>query len=68
MNLHLPNHNALLFARFMRRKLGRLAAWLVTAGMLVYLFSRVPFHEVLEKVGQAAPWTVPALVGIILAV
>jgi hypothetical protein len=56
------------FARFMRRKLGRLAAWLVTAGMLVYLFSRVPFHEVLEKVGQAAPWLVPAMVAIILAV
>ena len=52
----------------MRRKLGRLAAWLVTAGMLVYLFSRVPLNEVLEKVGQAAPWLVPAMVVIILAV
>ena len=52
----------------MRRKLGRLAAWLVTAGMLVYLFSRVPVHEVLEKVGQAAPWLVPATVLITLAV
>jgi hypothetical protein len=52
----------------MRRKLGRLAAWLVTAGMLVYLFSRVPVNEVLEKVGQAAPWMVPAIVVIVLAV
>jgi hypothetical protein len=52
----------------MRRKLGRLAAWLVTAGMLVYLFSRVPVHEVLEKVGQAAPWLVPVTVVIVLAV
>ena len=52
----------------MRRKLGRLAAWLVTAGMLAYLFSRVPLREVMQATGNAAPWTIPALVGIVLLV
>jgi hypothetical protein len=54
-----------------RQKLLRLAAWLVTAGLLGWLLWRTPFSQVLAATRAAAPWTVPValllLVGIYLA-
>jgi len=48
----------------------RVAAWVVTAGLLGYLFWRTPFSQVVAAARGAAPWTVPAalatLVGIYL--
>jgi hypothetical protein len=43
----------------MRNKLIRAAAWLVTAGLLVVLFWKIPFHQVLAATRDAAPWAVP---------
>jgi uncharacterized membrane protein (Fun14 family) len=44
----------------MKKRLVRLLAWTVTAGLLVLLFRRIPLHEVVEAARGAAPWTVPA--------
>ncbi|HEY6478306.1 MAG TPA: hypothetical protein VI456_17130 [Polyangia bacterium] len=44
----------------MKKRLVRLLAWAVTAGLLVLLFRRIPLHEVLDAARGAAPWTVPA--------
>jgi uncharacterized membrane protein YbhN (UPF0104 family) len=44
----------------MKKRLVRLLAWAVTAGLLVLLFHRIPFHEVLAAARGAAPWAVPA--------
>jgi uncharacterized membrane protein YbhN (UPF0104 family) len=44
----------------MKKRLVRLLAWAVTAGLLVLLFRRVPFHEVLAAARGAAPWAIPA--------
>jgi uncharacterized membrane protein YbhN (UPF0104 family) len=44
----------------MKKRLVRLLAWAVTAGLLVLLFRRIPLHEVVEAARGAAPWTVPA--------
>src|SRR5688572_30620310 len=52
----------------MRQKIGRLAAWLVTGGMLVYLFRRVSLEEVARAVGNASPWMIPATVALVLVV
>jgi hypothetical protein len=52
----------------MRKKIGRLAAWLVTAGVLAYLFTRIPFHQVLNAATKAAPWTIPAVAAVVLLV
>ncbi len=52
----------------MRRTLTRLLPWLITAGMLAYLFHRLPVQQVLDAARHAAPWTIPALAAIVLAV
>jgi hypothetical protein len=44
----------------MKKRLVRLLAWAVTAGLLVLLFKRIPFHEVVAAARGAAGWTVPA--------
>jgi hypothetical protein len=44
----------------MKKHLVRLLAWAVTAGLLVLLFHRIPFHEVVAAARAAAPWTLPA--------
>src|SRR3954470_13685466 len=46
----------------MKKRLVRLLAWTVTAGILVLLFRRIPFHEVVAAARGAAGWTVPAAV------
>jgi uncharacterized membrane protein YbhN (UPF0104 family) len=44
----------------MKKRLVRLLAWAVTAGLLALLFRHIPFHEVVEAARGAASWTVPA--------
>src|SRR4051812_6646525 len=43
----------------MKKRLVRLLAWAVTAGILVLLFRKIPFHEVVAAARGAAGWTVP---------
>jgi hypothetical protein len=47
----------------MKKRLVRLAAWAVTAGLLALLFHKIPVHEVIAAARGAARWTVPAGVG-----
>src|SRR5438876_8853832 len=50
----------------MRGKITRLAAWLVTGALLVVLFRKIPFTEVVTATRTAAPWAIPVgLVGLI---
>ena len=46
----------------MKKRLVRLLAWAVTAGILVLLFRRIPFNEAVAAARGAAGWTVPAAV------
>ena len=50
----------------MRAKVSRLAAWLVTGGVLIYLLWRVPIAKVAEATTHAAWWTIPVLGGLVL--
>jgi len=50
------------------QRLVRLGAWVVALAILVYLFSRIPLREVAASLGNAAPWTVPVLILMVLAV
>jgi len=43
----------------MRKRLIRLLAWVVTAGLLVLLFRKIPFSQVVAAARGAAPWTIP---------
>ena len=52
----------------MRRKLTTVLPWVITAGLLVYLFKKTPIQEVVEAASRAAPWTIPAMVVITLAI
>jgi hypothetical protein len=50
----------------MRGKLTRLAAWLVTGALLVLLFRKIAFGDVITATRSAAPWAIPAaLLGLI---
>ena len=44
----------------MKKRLVRLLAWAVTAGILFLLFRKIPFHEVVAAARGAAGWIVPA--------
>jgi hypothetical protein len=44
----------------MQKRLVRLLAWVVTAGLLVLLFRRIPFGQVMAAARGAASWTIPA--------
>jgi hypothetical protein len=44
----------------MKKRLVRLLAWAVTAGLLALLFHRIPFGEVVAAARGAAGWIVPA--------
>ena len=44
----------------MKKRLVRLLAWAVTAGILFILFRKIPLHEVVAAARGAAGWTVPA--------
>lgn len=52
----------------MRKRLARLLPWLVTAGILVFLFRRIPLRDVLQAADNAAPWFIPATVAIVLGI
>ena len=45
-----------------RQRLLRLAAWIVTAGLLGWLLWRTPFSQVVAATRAAAPWTVPVAI------
>lgn len=46
----------------MKKRLVRLLAWAVTAGILFLLFRKIPLHEVVAAARGAAGWTVPTAV------
>lgn len=50
------------------KRLVRLLAWVVTAGLLVLLFRKIPFQQVVAATRAAAPWTVPAVLLSVVAV
>jgi hypothetical protein len=52
----------------MRRRLGRAAAWLVTAALLFYLFKKIPFATVVAATRAAAPWTLPGILATVVAI
>jgi uncharacterized membrane protein YbhN (UPF0104 family) len=52
----------------MRRKLGRIAAWIVTIGVLGYLFWGIPVNDVLRAAHSAAPWTIPVVALLVVLV
>jgi hypothetical protein len=52
----------------MRQRLGRAAAWLITASLLFFLFKKIPFANVVAQARAAAPWTVPACVACVAAI
>ena len=43
----------------MRKRLLRLLAWVVTAGLLFLLFRKIPVSQVIAAARGAAPWTIP---------
>jgi len=45
----------------MRARLGRIAAWLVTAFALYSVFSKIHFSDVWSSIQHAKPWTLPAV-------
>jgi hypothetical protein len=52
----------------MRARLGRIAAWVVTAAALGWLFWKTPIGQVVAALKQAAPWTVPAVLATIILI
>jgi hypothetical protein len=52
----------------MRKHLGRIAAWLVTAGLLYLVFRNIKFADVVTSIRGAAPWTVPACLASVFAI
>jgi hypothetical protein len=52
----------------MRKRLGRAAAWLITAALLFFLFRKIPFATVVAATRAAAPWTIPACLAGVVAI
>lgn len=52
----------------MRQRLLRVLPWVVALAILAYVLRTVPLSEVARAFGQAAPWAVPALALLVLAV
>jgi uncharacterized membrane protein YbhN (UPF0104 family) len=52
----------------MRKKLGRILAWLVAIALFAYLLSRFSLADVFHAVRMAQGWTVPVLAGLIVLV
>jgi len=52
----------------MRKKLGRILPWVVTLGLLFYLFRIISFREMGKALVEAPYWTVPAFVVLVLGV
>jgi hypothetical protein len=51
-----------------RQRLGRAAAWLITAALLFLLFRKIPFATVVAATRAAAPWMIPACVASVAAI
>jgi Lysylphosphatidylglycerol synthase TM region len=52
----------------MRRRLGRAAAWLITAALLFFLFKKIPLSTVVAATRSAAPWTIPVGLACMMAI
>jgi hypothetical protein len=52
----------------MRKRLLRLLAWVVTAGLLALLFRRISVGELVAAARTAPPWLVPVAVGCVLVI
>jgi hypothetical protein len=52
----------------MRKNLARIIPWVVTAAILVFLFSRIPLSAVIEAGRNSAPWFVPVITLNLLAI
>lgn len=52
----------------MRKRVGRILAWLVAIAIFGYLLTKFSPRDVLSAVGKAEPWTVPALLGLCVLV
>jgi len=52
----------------MRKGLFRVLPWVVTAGLLLVVFQRISFEKVVAAVHRAPGWTLPAILGCVVAV
>jgi uncharacterized membrane protein YbhN (UPF0104 family) len=52
----------------MRKKFGRILAWAVTLGLLIYVFRSISLPQIVAAFGSAASWTVPALILLVLGI
>ncbi len=52
----------------MKQRLGRTLAWLVTTGLLAYLFWKIPMSQMLAALRGAAGWTAPVLAVLVLVI
>jgi uncharacterized membrane protein YbhN (UPF0104 family) len=52
----------------MRKRVGRILAWVVAIALCGYVMSGFSFADVARALRAAAPWTVPGLTGLILTV
>ncbi|MDX2019116.1 MAG: lysylphosphatidylglycerol synthase domain-containing protein [Deltaproteobacteria bacterium] len=52
----------------MKNRAVRLGAWAFAVAILVYLLVRIPLAEVGRALSQAAPWTVPVIIGMVFVV
>jgi hypothetical protein len=52
----------------MKKHLGRAAAWVITIGLLLFLFKTIRFADVVAATRTAEPWTVPGLLACIVAI
>ncbi|HVZ72628.1 MAG TPA: lysylphosphatidylglycerol synthase domain-containing protein [Polyangia bacterium] len=52
----------------MRKRLGRAAAWLITIGLLYFVFRNIKVADVVASIRGAAPWTVPACLASVVAI
>ena len=60
--MYLPGSDTFMYKPpSMRRRLGRIAAWVVTVTALGWLFWKTPVSHVWSALSHAAPWTLPVV-------
>jgi uncharacterized membrane protein YbhN (UPF0104 family) len=52
----------------MRKKLMRVLPWLVAVGLFAYLLSRFSFHQIVDDLKGAEPWSIPVIAALTLLV
>jgi hypothetical protein len=52
----------------MRKTVLRVLPWLITAGLLIVVFRKISFDRVVASVAAAPGWTVPVILGCVVAV